>query len=131
VTLTITAEQRDVLYEEIVIRLSGIDGVWLAVKERDFEAARRLTREFSGLLTLLDDLGFGERAGEAVELTAPPDILRRAFERLREIAKSQSAKEERERTEAQKAGAQNELVLETCQSAIASLDASDGKTQGE
>lgn len=126
-TLTITAEQRDVLYEEIVIRLSGIDGVWLAVKEKDFEAARRLTREFSGLLALLDDLGFGERIGEAVELTAPPDILRRALERLREIAKSQSAKEERERTEAQKASTQNELLLETCQSAIASLDADEDR----
>lgn len=129
-TLTITGEQRDVLYEEIVIRLSGIDGVWLAVKEQDFEAARRLTREFSGLLTLLDDLGFDERSGEAVELTAPPDILRRAFERLREIARNQSAKEDRERSEAQKAGAQNELVLETCQSMIASLDADDGSQSG-
>jgi hypothetical protein len=64
-----------------------------------------------------------------VELTAPPAILRRAFERLCENAKNQSAKEENERTEAQEASAQNELVLETCQSAIALLDADEDRSQ--
>ena len=38
-TLTITAEQRDALYEETVVRLSGIDAIFFAVKADDFDAS--------------------------------------------------------------------------------------------
>lgn len=56
-SLTITAEQRDALYEHIYIRLSGIEAVWFAVSAGDYEKAESLGREFSdALLLVLDDL---------------------------------------------------------------------------
>lgn len=57
-SLTITAAQRDALYEHIYIRLSGIEAVWFAVSAGDYERAESLGREFCDALRLvLDDLG--------------------------------------------------------------------------
>jgi hypothetical protein len=44
---TITAAQRDALYDQILERLSGVGDVWIAVGSEDFEAADRLGREYS------------------------------------------------------------------------------------
>lgn len=78
-SITISAEERDLLYDRIVIHLSGIDRVWLAVRDSDFEAADRFSRQVCDELQLiLDDLGWGETRGEApVVLTSPPDVVRR------------------------------------------------------
>jgi hypothetical protein len=121
--ITVTAEQRDALYEQIAIRLTGIDGVFKAFSERDFEVFERLAREFSDNLRLmLDDLGMGAGSGEAVELTSPPDVVRRVMERLRSAAESRNAVEKKEQSEAEANRAQNVLVLETCQSVLSALD---------
>jgi hypothetical protein len=40
---------------------------------------------------VLDDLGWGSGPGGAVELTAPPDVLRRVFSRLRDAVVSLDA----------------------------------------
>jgi hypothetical protein len=123
-TLIVTAVQRDALYEQIAIRLTGIDAVFKTFNENDFEAFERLGREFSDNLRLmLDDLGIGAGTGEAVELTSPPDVLRRIMERLRDAAESRRVGEEKEQFEAEKNRAQNILILETCQSVLSALDA--------
>jgi hypothetical protein len=73
VTLTITAEQRDALYDHILDRLSGIEDVCTAAKKGDFNTADRLGQEFSDIFQLvLNDLRWGEGAGGPVELTTPP-----------------------------------------------------------
>ncbi|MCW2988815.1 MAG: hypothetical protein JWM24_1753 [Solirubrobacterales bacterium] len=38
-SLTITAQQRDALYDRILDRLSGIGDVWLAARAENFDAA--------------------------------------------------------------------------------------------
>lgn len=61
--LTISAEERDLLHNRVLVHLSGIDAVWLAARNRDFEAANRLGGEFCDELQLvMDDLGWGDHA---------------------------------------------------------------------
>lgn len=60
--MTINPEQRDALYASIIVRLTGINDVYLAVEEGEFEVADRLSSEFADYLRLLhDDLGWGDR----------------------------------------------------------------------
>jgi hypothetical protein len=122
-TLTITAEQRDALYDNILDRLSAIGDVWTAASKEDYEAADRLGREFSdSLMLVLGDLGWGEGTGEPVELTAPPDVLRRAFTRLRDLASSHTASIEEEQQEAREMEERNRLVMEACMLVLTDLD---------
>jgi hypothetical protein len=111
--ITISAKDRDTLYHRIFIHLSGIDAVWLAARHRDFTAADRLGQEFCDELHLvMDDLGWGESRGDApVELTSPPEALRRIFERLRRVALEEDGDEE------------DREVRAVCDRALAALDA--------
>jgi hypothetical protein len=124
VTVTVTAEQRDALCDQILDRLSGIGDVWVAAERRDYETAERLGREYSDDLRLvLDDLGFAERpGGTAVELTTPPDVLRRVLARLGNQAASDAAGGERELAEIREMEDRNRLVAEACDAVLAELD---------
>jgi hypothetical protein len=121
VTVTITAAERDALYEHIYMRLSGIGDVWLAVEAEDFETAERLGRDFSDDLRLvLDDLGWGEGGG-GLELRTPPDVLRRVFRRVSAAAEAERAGEERERLEVHAREQQAAQMIETCRRVLAEL----------
>jgi hypothetical protein len=83
VPLTITREQRDAIYELVVIHLTGIGDVWLSIQGRDFASAKRLGRAFAEDLRLLEDLGWSETIDrETVALTVPPRELARTVARL-------------------------------------------------
>lgn len=115
-TVTLKAEERDALYEELFIGLSGIDAVWLAAVAENHEEAQRLGRRYCDDLRLLvDDLGWGEGSGESLELTTPPDVLRRVLTRLREAAQAQRGEAERERAEVQEREEQAQRLLDTCE----------------
>ncbi len=126
-TPTITAEQRNLLYDEIVERLSGIDDVRLAVEKEDYEAAQRLGIAFSDALRLVtEDLGWGEKApAEAIDLNTPPDVLRRALTRIRDAVLGLDASEAPQRLELRENQVRNELVLDACRQVLAALDAAD------
>jgi hypothetical protein len=122
-TITITAEERDALYDLIIVRLSGISDIWLTVCSKDYDASNRLGRQYSDELRLIvDDLGWGKGTGEAIELKAPPDVLHRVLGRLRDLAVGQNAAEEKERTEVQQLEERNRLVVEASQRVLATLD---------
>jgi hypothetical protein len=126
-TPTITPEQRDALYDQILDRLSGIGDIWLAVCAENYDAAQRLGREYSDDLRLVtDDLGWGGGSGGTIELSTPPDVLRRAFSRLHDAALSHSASLEAEWVEAREMEKRNRLVTEACQSVLADLEDSEG-----
>jgi hypothetical protein len=97
--ITISAEDRDLLYHRIMVHLSGIDRVWLAARHNDYEEADRLGRQICDELTLLlDDLGWGETRGdEPVDLTSPPQVVRRVVEFLRDEVRAEDAGEHRYR----------------------------------
>lgn len=122
-TPTISARQRDALYDQIFDRLSGIGDVWLAASTERYEAAERLGREYSDDLRLiLDDLGWGEGSGGAIDLTTSPEILRRTFIRLGEAAKGLDAGQRQARDEFRLAQERNQLVMEACRQVLAALE---------
>jgi hypothetical protein len=120
--ITISTEQRDALYDQILDRLSGIGDIEIAVQAGKFETAERLGREFSDDLRLLvDDLGFGDGGSEPIELTSPPEVLRRALPRLRELAVGHSASQEAELAEIRLIGDRSRLIAEACANVLDEL----------
>lgn len=121
-SVLISATERDALYEEIYIRLSAIDEVWMAAEAKNFEQADRLAREFSDDLRLiLDDLGWGEGGGEPFELTSPPDVLRRVCTRMGGRAEELQEVEAEERAERQAREERTQRTLETCRRVLGEL----------
>jgi hypothetical protein len=121
-SVRITAAERDALYEQIYVRLSGIDEVWMAAEAEDYARAGRVAREFSDDLRLiLDDLGWGEGSGKPLELATPPDILRRVCTRMRSRAEAQRELETEERAERQPREERTERALETCRRVLEDL----------
>lgn len=114
--VTITADQRDALYDRILDRLSGIGDVWLAADSEDFATADRLGREYSDELRLvLDDLGWGDGPeGGSIELESSPQVLRRVFARLRDTSASERAAQATSWAESRKLDERNRLVSEAC-----------------
>jgi hypothetical protein len=124
--IRISAAHRDALYDQILDRLSGIGDVWLAVAAEEYETATRLGREYSDdLRLLLDDLGWGDGLGRGIELTAPPDVLRRVFDRLGAAAAGQRLSEETELAEFRAFAERNQLVAEACEMVLAGLDGNE------
>jgi hypothetical protein len=118
----ISAGERDALYDRILIHLSGIDAVYLAVEERNFEAAERLSQEFCDELHLvMDGLGWGERQQREVALMSPPDVVRRVISRLRKDAEALEVLDEQKRAELQQREDRNQRVRETCDRVLAVL----------
>lgn len=122
-TVSITAEQRDALYDRILDRLSGIGDVWLAASTKNYETADRLGREYCDELRLvLDDLGWGDRPeGSAIELATESDVLRRVFARLRESTATERAARATSWTESHVLEERNRLVGEACDCVLDTL----------
>jgi hypothetical protein len=115
--VTISAEQRDALYDQILDRLTGIGDIEIAIQAEQFETAERLSQEFSDDLQLLaNDLGFGEGGGNEpmIELASPPEVLRRALPRLRDLAAGYSASQEAELAELRLIEDRSRLIGEAC-----------------
>lgn len=119
----ITAAQRDALYDQILDRLSGIGDIEVAIQAENYDDAERIGREYSDdLRLLLDDLGIGDGNGDPVELTAPPEVLRRVLPRLRQLAVNHSDSLEPEWTEVHQVRERSLLVSEVCDAVMAALD---------
>lgn len=121
-SIRISAEERDALYERILLRLNGIEDVYRAVEHEDWEAAQRLGLEFSDLLRFVcDDLGWGEEASRSLALATPPDVLRRAAGVIKEWVTVERLKHERERDEAAEGVAEAQLLQEACERILSGL----------
>jgi hypothetical protein len=120
---TITAAQRDALYDQILDRLSGIGDIELALALENYDAAERIGREYSDdLRLLLDDLGIGEGSGAPLDLKTDPEVLRRSLPRLRELAEGHSAGLQQEWAEADRLRERNRLVAEACEAVLRDLE---------
>lgn len=83
-SIEITGRQRELLYEFITDRLTGIDSVWRLLGEKDWEKANRCSREFADFLLLLcEGLGWEPECSEPATLSVPPSVLGRALEALK------------------------------------------------
>jgi hypothetical protein len=125
--IAITAEQRNLLCDDILVHLSGIGDIEMAVNKKDYETARRLGLAFSDQLRLMsEDLGWEEEApAERIELRTPPDVLRRALSRLRDVALGLDASEEEERAELRESSERNHLVVQACRQVLTELERGD------
>jgi hypothetical protein len=120
--MRITASERDALFEQLYARLSGIDEVWTSATEQDRESAETVARQFSDDLRLiLDDLGWSE-SGEAVELSSPPEVLRRVFTRVQTAAEERRREEMEEREESRRREERTEQLLEACRRVLRGLE---------
>jgi hypothetical protein len=129
-TPTISADQRNLLYDHILNRLSGIADVWRAVDREDYGAAQRLGVAVSDDLRLItEDLGWGEHApGETIALKTPPDVLRRALARMRDEVQRVDAWEEEKRGELRENQEGKHLLAEVCQQTLAHLAEPDDES---
>jgi len=85
--VTIDAEQRAALWEDVTQDLTGIDGVYLAIRDEQWEKARALRCRFEADMRLLDDIGWAEHEPhQHFDLTIPADELRLTLRRLHENA---------------------------------------------
>lgn len=124
-TVTISAEERNVLYGELYAGLTGIDGVWLAASSGDYEEATQLARKFcEDLRLILDDLGWDEGGGESLELTTPPDVLRRILTRLRAAAENRRTMEEQERAALRSREEETQRLMDACERVLAATGGS-------
>jgi hypothetical protein len=122
-SIAITRQERDALYERILIRLSGIDGVFRAVEGEDWDTAQKLGQEFSDLLRLVcEDLGWGEGTAERLELKTPPDVLRRAASVLGHIAKHDREHHEDERRDAEENIQEARFLEQACERIVRELE---------
>jgi hypothetical protein len=123
-SIVISREERDALYNRIALRLNGIDAVYNAVEAENWGAAQRLGEEFSDLLRLVcSDLGWGERADAQLTLATPPDVLRRAAGTLRRTASFEREHREAERDEAAQEVDEAKRLEETCKRILGDLGA--------
>ncbi len=121
-SISITTEERDELYNRIVVRLTAIDDVYTAVDEENWTKAQHLGEEFADLLRLVcDDLGWGEEQKDAFPLRTPPEVLRRAIENLQGMAGHDRAhfEVERDKVTEELDGARH--LEETCERILARL----------
>lgn len=122
---TLNPSERDALYGSIIVRLTGISDIYTAIEAEDWDEAERLSREFSDLLRLVQDLGWGDESREAV-LTAPPEVLRGALSRLQERAHTVESEEAAEREELAMQEKRTQLLRDVCAQQLAGLGTSDG-----
>lgn len=121
-SITITKEERDALYERIVMRLNGIDDVYRAVEQGDWASAQKLGQEFSDLLRFVcSDLGWGEGTEETLDLSTPPDVLSRAAKTLREMAETERAHFESESRQAAEGASEARYLQQTCDRLLGEL----------
>lgn len=122
--ITITAEQRDALYDDLLTHLSGLDGLWGAINRDDYELADRLGREFADDLRLiLDDLGWGDLSeGGMIDLTLERAALGRVLTGVRVRAQRHVEGDAAiVLSEAREAQGRSLLVVETCDQVLAAL----------
>lgn len=122
-TITISKEERDALYERIVVRLSGIDDVHRVVEQEDWGAAQALGQEFSDLLRFVcSDLGWGEGPRSSLTLSTPADVLARAAAIVRDLAKADADQFESDRRHAEELEREAAYLRETCERLLEEIE---------
>jgi hypothetical protein len=123
-TVTITAEQRDALYDHVLLELSRFGDLQLALDQGDLEAVSRLGRVLSvGLRLIQEELGWGESHSPSYELSKiPPTELARILGRIRDAATEEYESERAQQEEFRAAWDQTALVRDTCAEVLPALD---------
>jgi hypothetical protein len=115
--IEISPEQRDALYRAITARLTGLNDVFSEFEHGNFDAAHRLSGEFSDDLRVLhDDLGWGDPALATIQLRAPRDVWERTLTRIRRRAAEESREKEQIALELETERKRIQMIEDTCES---------------
>lgn len=117
----ITPEERRILWEEARTSLNGINDLERAVDREDWRDADRRAREFAPLLVLCEDIGWERETEEDITLSSPPELLRRAFLRLREVARYLSSHHQAEIDEVSGELSEARMLERTCDRVLGEL----------
>jgi hypothetical protein len=110
--------QREAIYAEAILALSGTGDIRIELDNGDFDSARRHRRRFEDVMRLLDDIGWEpDRERDEFELSMPRDQLVRAMRDLNESAGATLHTDVVEPTERRKATVRT-LVAQTAYSDI-------------
>jgi hypothetical protein len=122
-TLSLSAAERNALYEELFIRLGGIDSVRLAAESNDFERAQSLAIEFSDLLRLIaHDLGWGTSTHvQDIALTTDPLVVGRVFQRVYERTSDLLATQDHRAEEVKEMQDHCRVVIAACGNVLSKL----------
>lgn len=121
---TITPDQRNALYERVLVDISGMGQLSSVLEREDYEAAYRLARVYSDdLLLVLTDLGWGKPAIGPKHLKSPPDVLLRTLTRFHTEALDEQRAEAEPLSGVRKQLEENEAVRKTCDELLAELGA--------
>ncbi len=90
--VTITSDQRIVLYEEILACLTGVGDIEIAIDRSEFDKAQELAEEYADYLRVLaDGLGWGMQKRGSVDLHTSPDVIQRVMKRLKRRASTEDS----------------------------------------
>lgn len=123
--ITITADQRNALYQMLLSDLSAFDDLQAAYAGGKQEESYRLGRRMTDCMRLIQDggLGWGDNVAEdEVLLTLPREELRRILIAQRDhlLAHREATRREREEIEAELG--LDSVALSGCEGALAQLD---------
>lgn len=86
-TIKLNRQQRDAIYGEVVLDLSGTGDIRVNLDSGDYEAAREHRRRYEEDMRLLDDLGWEPEQDESeFEITMDYEDLARVLRRLNRSA---------------------------------------------
>ncbi|HET8956075.1 MAG TPA: hypothetical protein VFN18_10495 [Solirubrobacterales bacterium] len=117
--LSVSRQQRDLLYERIFRHLAGIDAVWFAASSGAFHEADRLGRAFCDeLILVMDDLHWGpiHDCDRPIKISTPPRVVRVVLERLR--AEAIVLEDE---IDVREAAVENRELITTCDELLESI----------
>jgi hypothetical protein len=122
VTVTISAEKRDALYEYVLDDLDRIEELRRAWERADTETCYTLGRIIcDGLRLIMAGLGWGMQSGRPATVTMPPDDLRRILGRLRDRATVYHDWQRPEREELEAQWQRTVTAQEACDEALGAL----------
>jgi hypothetical protein len=85
--VTLTRQQRDVIYGQLLVELTAIGDIYIALSNGDYDTAKRYRRQFEDDLRLLDDLGWEpDPSAQQFEITMERHDLARSVARLHQLA---------------------------------------------
>jgi hypothetical protein len=112
----ISRDERDLLFDRILIRLNGLDAVQLAVGDEDWDTAAALAEEYGALMAVVcADLKWGPQQGMKFQLNSPPDLLARAIRVIEREARADCSIFQDELIAARHRAKTAETLLRVCQ----------------
>lgn len=120
-SITISGQQRRLLYGIAIERLTNIDAIWHAAKTQDWMKAQELGREYGSILQLLaGGLGWGDDSSDDTQLSCSSEVLEHALALIRREA-AVDAEEQRDVRLMAEAQAERIEVFDVCDQLLVAI----------